>query len=149
MHLRHLGTVTPPSVPGVDPFEALLLGVASLRLSTLPPSPQTLADAVELAPGWLSNLLRMEPDFFDQLLLGASLRYVRQPELRESVSRQIAVLREAGPALHEPAAEVLGHRRTVGAVLRGLVGAGPDLARSPWVRWTRSILVLSLLDAKG
>jgi hypothetical protein len=153
MHRRTLADEVGPELPGVPDFEAMVLCMGGLRAQAVaagaPADPAGWRVATRESPRWMGNLLRMEPDFLDELCLEATAVYVADPETHRAMQAQAAVMREAGRALHTQAATVLGERRTVGGVLRKLVGAGPDLSTGLWVRWTRAVLAAWLLDAKG
>jgi len=151
MHRRHHGAPPPLDLPGVDDFEALLLCAGCLHARVLvdrgyaPTAPSMATDA----PRWLQNLLRMEPDFLDELLLELAARRATDPALADALTAQAQALRDAGAALHHQGRALLGGRTTMTGLLRTLVGAGPDLARGEWVRWCRAVVVLVLLDGKG
>jgi len=151
MSRRHPEPPVPLTVKGLDDFEALVLCAAGLRQSLLQARGYTLDDpqAVRQASRWLQNLLRMEPDLLDELLLELAARQAASPALARALADQGALFEQAGADLHRQGRELLGGRTTVGGLLRSLVGAGPDLARGEWARWTRAVVVLTLLDGKG
>lgn len=151
MHRRHAEASPPPGIPGLDDFEALALCAAHLRLGQLAhsPDPGALQHAVHHGAQWLTNLLRMEPDFLDELLLEVAARRASDPALDAALTAQAEHIRSAAAELHAQGQQVLGGRRTVGDTLRALVGAGPNLAKGEWARWARAVVVLGLLDAKG
>lgn len=154
MHRRHPTDLPPLSIKGLQDFEALLLCAACLHHGMRVTegyhlSPGAAPDVVRDAPQWLFNLLRMEPDFFDELLLEVAARRVRDPAFAQKLASQAEELQRAARDLHGQGERVLGERRTVTGFLRRLVGAGPDLAQGTWARWTRAVVVLGLLDAKG
>ena len=154
MHRRHQDRPPPPDLAGLQDFETLALCAGALRLGTLvardyAPDADARRAAAREGARWLGNLLRMEPDFLDELLLEIAARHATDPAFAAAIACQAATLADAAADLHRQGSELLGGRTTVSDVLRSLVGAGPNLSRGEWARWTRAVVVLGCLDAKG
>lgn len=154
MSRRHKDGPEAPTLKGVEDFEGLVLCAGALRLGRLVergyhPDGDAFTTAVTEGGRWLTNLLRMEPDFFDELLLEVAARQASDAAFAEALEAQAEAWREAGAELHHQGQALLGGKKSVGDVLRGLVGAGPNLSKGAWAQWGRAVVVLGCLDAKG
>lgn len=141
-----------PNLADAADFESFILCICALRIGQLvasgyDPSPQDLHTATSEGPRWLTNLLRMEPDFLDELMLQGAVMIDVNPAFAQTLEAQAAILQSARQTL-QAQSNVLEGRTTLVDRLRGLLGAGPDLSNGGWMRWMRAIVTLALLDAK-